>query len=255
MKKIVLTSLLAVFAVSGAHAANIIDGNPLYRPGEGRFYSETSLASHSEKTETWGLAQQLGYGITDRLLVSVGTTLGESNWFDNASWNAFSVGLNYRAVDMGNWKADVFGSYALAPVWGDHMAFLDKDATVYDWTVGVRGGYTTAGWTVAGHVAFDYLNSESFNWNDDGIHTLRAGLDGQLVLNLDWNLVAGVEYTGFLDDEFEDAGVWSGKFGVNYNIDATKYVGAYVSTDIRHSTGDWEFDDGFGFGFKFGVDF
>lgn len=37
MKKLALTSLFAVFAVSGAHAANIIDGNPLYRPDQGRF--------------------------------------------------------------------------------------------------------------------------------------------------------------------------------------------------------------------------
>ena len=39
MKKLAFTSLLAVLAVSGAHAGNIIDGNPLYRPAEGRFYS------------------------------------------------------------------------------------------------------------------------------------------------------------------------------------------------------------------------
>ena len=51
MKKLALTSLLAFFAVSGAHAANIIDGNPLYRPGEGRFYSNFAVESHSEAIE------------------------------------------------------------------------------------------------------------------------------------------------------------------------------------------------------------
>ena len=39
MKKIALTSLLSVFAVSGAYAANTIDGNPLYMPKAGHFYS------------------------------------------------------------------------------------------------------------------------------------------------------------------------------------------------------------------------
>ncbi len=47
MKKLALTSMLAVFAVSGAHAANVIDNNPLYRPGQDRFYSVTTLGSHS----------------------------------------------------------------------------------------------------------------------------------------------------------------------------------------------------------------
>lgn len=41
MKKIALTSLLAMFAVSGANAA--INDNPLYRPMEGKFVSETML--------------------------------------------------------------------------------------------------------------------------------------------------------------------------------------------------------------------
>ena len=93
------------------------------------------------------------------------------------------------------------------------------------------------------------------SWGDDGIHKLRVGIDGQYVLCPAWNLVAGVEYTGFLDDAFDNAGRWNGQFGVNYNIDATKFVGAYISGEMAHYTGDWEFEDGFGFGFKFGVDF
>ena len=48
MKKIALTSLLAVFTASGAMAANVIDGNPLYMPGQNHFYSVTNLSSHTE---------------------------------------------------------------------------------------------------------------------------------------------------------------------------------------------------------------
>ena len=47
MKKLALTSLLAVFAISGAHAANVIDGNPLYMPGQNHFYSVSTLGSHT----------------------------------------------------------------------------------------------------------------------------------------------------------------------------------------------------------------
>ena len=55
--------------------------------------------------------------------------------------------------------------------------------------------------------------------------------------------------------DVEDAGRWTGEFGVNYNIDDNKYIGAYVNGEVAHYTGDWEFEDGFGFGFKFGAQF
>ena len=46
MKKLALTSLMAVFAVSAANAA-VINDNPLYRPMQGQAYSITGLESHS----------------------------------------------------------------------------------------------------------------------------------------------------------------------------------------------------------------
>ena len=70
MKKIALTSLLAVFAVSGANAANVIDGNPLYMPGQNHFYSVTDLYSHSENADSYVLAEEFGYGILDNLAVT-----------------------------------------------------------------------------------------------------------------------------------------------------------------------------------------
>ena len=247
MKKLALTSLLTVFAVSGASAANIIDGNPLWRPGEGHFYSNFAVESHSEAIEDWGISEELA--------VFMKTGLSEAESFDIMSWDEFTVGLNYRVLDMNNWKADVYGIYSLDPVWGDHVPFLDEKYTEYTWALGARGGYVGDGWTVAGHIDFDYMNSESFNWGDDGTHSLSIGVDGQLVLCPQWNLIAGVEYTGMLDDRFEDAGKWTGKIGANYNLDETKYIGAYLMGEMEHSTGDWEWVDGFGFGVNFGIDF
>lgn len=264
MKKLVLTSLLSVFAVSGAYAANNIDGNPMYRPGEGKFFSETSLVSHSEDTNAWTLREDFGYGITDKLAVIMGTSVKESDTFDYNSWNDFSFGLNYRVFEQGNIKADVFGSYSLDAVWGDHASFLDKDRTFYTWTVGTRVGYVAADWTVAGHFAFDYLNHESFSWDDEGIRVLRAGVDAQYLINNEWNVIAGAEYKGVISDyafngttvsKAKDAGTWDLKVGVNYNIDADKYVGAFAGWTVEHSTGDWEFEDGFQFGAKFGIQF
>ncbi len=275
MKKLALTSLIAMFTVAGAHAANVIDGNPLYMPKKGHFYSVTALGSHSGKQDikAWNLDEEFGYGITDKFSVNVATQIQDQRSFDQWEWAGASFDLTFRAFDMGGWKMDLIGKYAVDPVWGNRRPFLEKDDTDYTWSAGVRGGYTNALFTVAGHAIFNYENTESFNWNEDagkrGKHTLELGLDGQLVLDNNWNLVAGVEYTGRLDskdrgsdlpaDKIKNAGKWQGTFGVNYNIDTTKFVGAYVSADMNHRGGtnhdEWEVENGFGFGAKFGIDF
>ena len=253
MKKIALTSLLAVFAAAGANAANMIDGNPLYMPNKGHFYSETALSSHSEHGEDWTLGEQFGFGVTDRLAVDVKTGLAEYESFDGYGWNDLSFGLTARVFENRGWVADVYGRYELDPVWGDHSSFLDEDDTIYTWTAGIRGGYMTSLWTVAGHFEFAYMGDESFNWDEEGLHMLRVGLDGQYLIDSNWNLTAGIEYAGSTDDSHYNT--WTGKFGVNYNIDARKYVGAWISTGLDHTSGDWEWTDGVGYGVKFGIEF
>ena len=278
MKKIALTSLLAVFATSGAMAANVIDGNPLYMPAQKHFYSVTDLSSHTDKNangdkriEDWKLAEEFGYGITNNLAVNVRTALAEQQSFDDYGMGDLGLKLTFRALDMGAWKADVYGDLAIngGSIFyhskeADKTYWFDEDATLYTWTAGIRGGYTTSVFTVAGRVEFAYENIEGFNWNDDGRHLWTLGLDGQYVINNDWNLVGTVEYTGVADDEpygvkGEDMGRWFGEFGVNYNIDATKFVGAYINGSLNHHDGDnndeWGWDKGFGFGAKFGIDF
>ena len=277
MKKIALTSLIAMFAFAGAHAANVIDGNPLYMPKKGHFYSVTELGSHTKGDTPWGLGEEFGYGVTDRLAVVVDTTLIENNEFDDFAWNDAGISVAFRALDMKGWKLDAIAGYSVDNLYNHPKplgedAWFDKDLTNYTWTLGVRGGYAASNWTVAGHALFTYENTKSFNWNEDavgdkGIHTIILGLDGQYVLNKYLNLVAGVEYTGALDDNVKgdpllpnkNEGTWEGTFGVNYNIDATKFVGAYISGSLNHHGGanadEWDWDEGFGFGAKFGIDF
>ena len=67
MKKLALTSLLAVFAISGAHAANVIDGNPLYMPEQNHFYSVTTLGSHTEDS-VYSAGEEFGYGILNNCI-------------------------------------------------------------------------------------------------------------------------------------------------------------------------------------------
>jgi hypothetical protein len=259
MKKIALTSLLAVFAAAGANAANVIDGNPLYMPTKGNFYSVTDLSSHSENTNMFTLGEEFGYGVNDKLAISVKTAVAEDEEFDVMGWGEMTFDAKYRVLDRGAWKLDLMGAYGVSPVWGDHRPFLAEEDTGYAWMAGVRGGYATAQWTVAGHVMFVYGNSESFNWGDEGLHVWKVGVDGQYVVDRNWNLTAGAEYTGHTDDGFKNAGTWEGYLGVNYNFDATKFVGAYVSAGMDHHGGDaadeWEWTDGFGYGLKFGIQF
>lgn len=281
MKKLALTSLLAVFAFTGAHAANVIDGNPLYMPKAGHFYSVTSVGSHTEGTP-YALGEEFGYGITNKLAVEVSTMLWENRAFDVFAWDDVALKATYRALDMGAWKLDLIGGYEAgsdAIIGGglyahskdaDLNKWFDKDLTGYKWTAGVRGGYTAGAFTLAGHALYNYYNSESFNWGDKGMHVWELGLDAQYVIDSHWSVLAGAEYTGVTQDhaaydDLEDpakvknAGEWYGEFGVNYNIDATKFVGLYISGSLNHQDGhdndEWGWDKGFGFGAKFGIDF
>ncbi len=266
MKKIALTSLIAMFAVAGAHAANVIDGNPLYMPKAGHFYSVTALESHTKAADAVALGEEFGYGIMDNWSVEVNTSLSQEDWFDKGEWDSLGLKTAFRFIDVSNWKMDLVGSYEVGPVWDGHDGFLKgrflaKEDSIYTWMVGLRGGYTAGDFTIAGHVNMFYLNEESFNWDDKslGVHFINAGLDAQLVLNSHWNLVAGADYAKMLDHYSETTGEWELTFGANYNIDATKYIGAYITKEVQHekvtNDGDWQFQDGFGLGVKFGIDF
>lgn len=281
MKKLALTSLLTVFAVSGAHAANVIDGNPLYMPKAGHFYSETALSSHTEGTP-YTLGEEFGYGITNKLAVTVATSATENRAFDEYLWNDISLGMTFRALDTNGFKLDLLGSYvagdaglaylgddAIGAVMyhvEDETEWFDKDHTFYTWNAGVRTGWTMGGLTLAGHAVYKYMGFESFDWNEKGLHRLALGLDAHYVFCPHLSAMIGAEYTGILDKKWpegegkvKNSGIWTGTFGINYNIDATKYVGLYVNGALNHHEGDkadeWGWNDGFGYGIKFGIDF
>ncbi len=264
MKKIALTSLLAVFAAAGANAANTMDGNPLYMPAKGHFYSETTLGSETSNVNEFALGETFGYGITDRLAVSVKTSLGEADWFSGNAWNELGADLTWRVINDKAWKLDVRGAFEMAPVWGDHAAFLDKENTEYMWTAGVRGGYVTEDWTLAAHANFIYTNDEAFNWgSDDPVwanHTLNFGVAGHWTMSDTWSTVVSADYFKIMDHYNDDAnkGWWEMSLGLNMNIDDTKYVGAYLTKIMEREAGGYlDVDDanGYGFGVKFGIDF
>ena len=284
MKKIALTSLLAVVAASAAHASvNVIDGNPLYMPMKGHFYSETSLSSDTNNVDEWALGEKFGYGITDRVAISVNTSMSEAYWFkgikdvdldapeydgNGNSWNELGADLTWRVVNDKAWKLDLMGGFEMDPVWGDHVPFLDKDATTYEWTAGVRGGYVNNDWTLSAHANFIYANTEAFNWGDDDAtyldgefwmnHILNLGVAGHWTMSDTWSAYASADYYKILDryNELTNKGHWDLTLGLNMNIDTTKYVGAYLTKTVtRKQYGQMFINDGYGFGLKFGIDF
>lgn len=283
MKKIALTSLLAMVAATAANAANVINGNPLYKPAAGHFASvtslETSMFESSDSIKNWRLMEDFGYGITDDLTAYVYTGMVEVDGFDPFVWDSLGAGVDYRLFNMNGWVLDLGGFYTAGSYTlngqmyggllrtGDYSYHFDEDETYYSWNYGFQTGYIGEDFTIAGTVYLGYTNLESFNWNEEGIHSIKLGLDGQYILTDCLNLVAGVGYTGYLDSEAENEGSWTATLGVNFNIDATKFVGVYVTTGLEHEPifdevgyleghkSSWELQKSMGLGVKFGIDF
>lgn len=245
---------------------NIIDGNPLYMPKDGSGYSMTTLGYGKYKTvehETlfskmsmYGIDQEFGFGVTNRFTIFGGVDAGAAEANEQNSVYPYNidydaklvdlfVGGVYRLINGNSWKLDALGQYRAnhAYVKSSELGidgFFDEDYTDYVWTFGLRGGYTTSVFTLAGHVLGDYENTESFNWfevpDKQGIHDIKVGLDGQLVLNRYVNVVAGIEYNKGLDKryhgnkhtEVKNPDIWIGMLGLNFNVTENTFVGLYA---------------------------
>lgn len=247
MKKLVLTSFLAVLAVSSAGAANINYGNPLYRPDANHFYSQTSLDMDTDYNY-FTLGEEFGYGITNKLsaiLKTAGSYDSSDTAIDKFSWNNMSLGLNYRYIDMGAWKADAY-----ADVSQIYDTTQDLETIYYNWRAGLKFGYMTSDWTVAMTAQADYVKDDIEDYKFDS-WGMKLGLEGQYVMDKNWNMVAGLDYNFNLTDEYYEHNPLVAKVGINYNMDATKYVGIYATRDLKaDSTNDL-----YGMGVKFGIDF
>lgn len=252
MKKIVLTSLFAMFAVSSVHAANIINNNPLYRPTAGHFYSVTDAYTFTgveDDFRDWIFATKLGYGITDRLFLALNTDVSmylPEDADNETDWHNFGGELNFRGIDDANWKMDVYGKIN---VYGSD--WYDEYLNMYHWTIGTRGGYVANDWTLAAMAEYTYHNTEAFNWNDEFYknHNWTFGLDGQYLMNENWNITAGLRYYVIEDYPIDDP--INGILGVNYNFDSTKFIGLYAERQLNAESDD----DRYKWGMKFGIDF
>ncbi|MCL2538591.1 MAG: LysM peptidoglycan-binding domain-containing protein [Alphaproteobacteria bacterium] len=228
-----------------AACENVLDGNPLYRPAAGRFYSITTLGTDTA-FDIWGLGTELGYGITDRLSLFVNLA-GSTYKFDDYSWDSYGAGLSFRYLNDKNWKGDVYGKF-------NQLGVIDSIdgrffTGAYNWTAGTKFGYTTCGWTLAGLFEYDWLTIPGVGDTFDGFKTYRVGAEGQYVFTKRWNVVAGITYEmpEFIENYF------TGKLGVNYNFTNTAYLGLYATQAMGEKSG--KLADDTGLALQFGIEF
>lgn len=262
---------MAFVAITGANAANVINGNPLYRPAEGHFVSETYLTTGEDTyanpqwVHGYDLTERFMYGFTDDLALGVDATASydTDNSFDSESlenkhqlsFESVYFNASYRFMDICAFKADFIGSVGREFITQDG---LHTGATV--WGAGVKAGLDLGDMAIAGTIfARDIDLDVNFGDAHGGAEmwTMTADIEAQLVLSDEFNLVAGAIYsfdvsdTGYYNDYMEVDNPLVGKVGVNYNLDETKYFGAYATYDMNADSQA----HAWGIGVKFGIDF
>jgi len=232
MKHIIISGAI-IATMTSANAANIIDGNPLYHPAQGRFYNIFTPLEVNSEFDRFVMADEFGYGITDRLSAMV-QTAGSYDSSDNPefgkwSWNHLQVGLDWTVVNQGENHAEIYGRGMQVYDTRQHL-----ETIAYNWTVGTRMGRVTDKWTVAGLVEIDYLNDDVDYKNSDA-WAMTVGIQGQYIVDDKWNWVGELMFDFDLFDKYYDGEQLRLKVGANYNLGATKYIGFYVQKDLVHS--------------------
>lgn len=232
MKHIFISGAI-IATVTSANAANIINGNPLYSPTQGRFYNLFTPIEVNSEFDRFVMADEFGYGITDSLVAMIQTT-GSYDSSDNPefgkwSWNHLQVGLDWTVLDDGQYQAEIYGR---------GMQVYDTrsrlETVAYNWTLGAQVGRVTEKWTVAGVVEVDYLNDDMPHDTFDA-WAMTVGIQGQYIVNDKWNWVGELMFDFDLYDDYYNGEQLRLKGGLNYNLDATKYLGFYVAKDLVHS--------------------
>jgi hypothetical protein len=153
-------------------------------------------------------------------------------------------------LDQGEWKADVYGK--VAQIYSTGKNFDTLETNWYNWTLGTKAGYVAGDWTLAGVVEADYRKDDLKGFDSESWY-MKVGLEGQYVMDSNWSFIAGLDYNFDIaaDDFYGDDDQLNAKIGANYNIDSTKYIGAFLFKEI---TTDFD-KNPLGFGLKFGIDF
>lgn len=233
MKKI-FVFLCALACVSGgAGAANVINGNPFYKPAKGRFYNILTPLEVNSEFERFVMADEFGYGVSDDFVIHVATS-GSYDSSDNPefgkwSWNDLEFGFDWDLWHENQLHAEVYGDVKQMYDTRENLQTI-----AYNWTAGARVGRMTDNWTVAGVVQVDYLNDDLPQDTFDA-WAMTVGIQGQYIVNDKWNWVGEMMFDFDIFDDYYDGERLRIMGGINYNIDSTKYLGFYLEKDVVHS--------------------
>jgi hypothetical protein len=248
MNKLIVLSALA-FVTGAANAGNIINDNVFYGPVKGRFYNIVTPVEFNTKFEQFYTYDEFGYGITDSLTVALKTmaSYDSSNnpEFGKWAWNNLSLELDWSVLGQGEQRADIYARI--------QQLYNTKDGletVAYNWTLGTHVGRMAENWTLAGIVELDYIKDDVSRYDSDA-WAMTVGLFGQYLIDSSWSLIGKLDFDFDLYEKYYDEMRLMLELGANYNIDATKYIGLYISKDLVR---DFE-DAPMVFGGKFGIDF
>ncbi len=238
-----------VLASGGAWAESVINGNPFYHPGAGDFYNVFTPIEFNTKFERFVMRDEFGYGITDNVSIMLSTSgsydSGDEPEFGKWAWNDLEIGVDWSLYHQDDIIAEVYGR--------GKQLYDTKDGLetiAYNWTVGARVGRMTDKWTVAGVVQVDYIKDDLAHYNHDA-WAMSVGLQGQYLIDSDWNIIAGLMFDYDLFDKYYDEEQLDFKLGLNYNFDNSKYLGVYLSKDVIRSFDDAPMYVGVNFGLEF----
>ena len=234
MKKVSLLTLATATLISSMASAQMATGrmsgttmdnpslsnmeNPMYKPGEGMFYSKTNFnyTPVDKHDDSYSLTEEFGYGLSEEWAVSASVGYGwmskEANAFGKESQvSNFAIGALYRNIATPDFVWDVVAGVSI-DIADDMVSQYSLDLPINDYGkkdtgifLGTKLGMNVIqDFMVALDVGYmfdiddkkDLANKElgdTSYWN--------AGVEGQYMFNDDWSMNLAYKYKKFVNND------------------------------------------------------
>ena len=234
MKKVSLLTLATATLISSMASAQMATGrmsgttmdnpslsnmeNPMYKPGEGMFYSKTNFnyTPVDKHDDSYALTEEFGYGLSEDWAISASIGYGwmskEANAFGKESQvSNFAIGALYRNIATPDFVWDVVAGVSI-DIADDMVSQYSLDLPINDYGkkdtgifLGTKLGMNVIqDFMVALDVGYmfdiddkkDLANKElgdTSYWN--------AGVEGQYMFNDDWSMNLAYKYKKFVNND------------------------------------------------------
>ena len=234
MKKVSLLTLATATLISSMASAQMATGrmsgttmdnpslsnmeNPMYKPGEGMFYSKTNFnyTPVDKHDDSYALTEEFGYGLSEDWAISASIGYGwmskEANAFGKESQvSNFAIGALYRNIATPDLVWDVVAGVSI-DIADDMVSQYSLDLPINDYGkkdtgifLGTKLGMNVIqDFMVALDVGYmfdiddkkDLANKElgdTSYWN--------AGVEGQYMFNDDWSMNLAYKYKKFVNND------------------------------------------------------